>query len=208
MNPMPRASHQVKTLEEDEGLLIEAARAGERRAARVLYSRHQEQVWRVVYRLVLDREEALDVCQETWMKAFAGLSRFRGESRFGTWVIRIAVNCVHSRMRTAAWRLQQAHDSTGEQLEARPSLLPGPREYLEERYHREAVTAALANLSASQRKALVLRYFEDLPLAEIAGIMGCREGSVKSHLHRAVESLKRRLAGLFAEKEEENASPE
>lgn len=206
MNPMPLATPKVAPLEEDEELLIEAVRQGERRAARALYARHQEQVWRVVYRMVLDHEEALDICQDVWMKAFSSLVKFRGESHFGTWVIRIAVNTVHSRTRTAAWRGRSKRETTGDALEDCPSLLPSPREKMEERYHREAVEEALLDLSPSQRQALVLRYFEDLPLAEIAGIMGCREGSVKSHLHRAVESLRRTLTSLFAEKEEEDAS--
>ncbi len=208
MNPMPRALRKVEPLQEDEGVLIEAAQMGERRAARVLYTRYQEQVWRVVYRLVLDREEALDLCQETWMKVFASLGRFRGESRFGTWVIRIAANCAYSHMRTTAWRMRQTQGPAGEELESRPSLLPGPRENLEEHDQLEALEAAMMDLSAKQRQALVLKFFEDFSLAEIAGIMGCREGSVKSHLHRAVESLRRKLADLFAEKEDENAPPE
>jgi RNA polymerase sigma-70 factor, ECF subfamily len=206
MNLMQRASRKVEPLEEDEGLLIEAARAGERRAAQVLYSRYQEQVWRVVYRLVLDHEEALDICQETWMKAFGSLSRFRTESRFGTWITRIAVNSAYSRMRTASWRGRRNQATVDEELETFPSRFPDPRESLEERYHHEIVEDAILDLSPNQRQALVLRYFGDLPLAEIAGIMECREGSVKSHLHRAVEALRKKLAGLFPEKEEKNAS--
>ncbi len=208
MNPMLRVTHRVEPREEDEGLLIEAARQGERRAARALYARHQEMVWRVVYRMVLDREEALDICQDVWMKAFAALSTFRRESRFGTWILRIAVNTTHSRTRTIAWRMRSTRVSADEELVDCPSLLPSPRENMEERYHREAVEEALLDLSPSQRQALVLRYFEDLPLAEIAGIMDCREGSVKSHLHRAVESLRRTLANLFAGKEEDDATPQ
>lgn len=208
MKPMPRAIWKVVPLEEDEGLLIEAARAGQRRAAQALYTRYQEQVWRVVYRLVLDREEALDICQEAWMKVFSSLSRYRAESRFSTWIIRIALNSAYSRMRSASWRGRAVLEPILEEVEASPSPLPGPRENLEERLRHEAVEQAMLELSPHQRQALTLRYFEDLPLCEIAEMMGCREGSVKSHLHRAVESLRRTLAVLFAGKEEEDASPQ
>ncbi|MCA9411980.1 MAG: sigma-70 family RNA polymerase sigma factor [Candidatus Omnitrophica bacterium] len=95
-------------LELEDRLIIEATIRGDRNAGRLLYERYQEQIWRVVRRLVPDNDEAMELCQETWLKAFSSLDKFRNDSRFSTWVLRIAINRVNSRSR---WKKVRNHIS-------------------------------------------------------------------------------------------------
>jgi RNA polymerase sigma-70 factor (ECF subfamily) len=204
--PHPQAKEKP-TL--DENLLVEAARRGNREAARALYDRHEARVWRVVYRLVLDREETRDICQETWLKAFASISRFEGRSEFGTWVLRIALNCTRSwarRLRTRRKAFEESSLSGG--VEALPSSPPGQRRLIDEGRHQAWIERALTQLAPKQRQAFVLRHFEDLPLAEISRLLGCREGSVKSHLNRAVRKLRTALQPIVEGREKDRETPE
>jgi RNA polymerase sigma-70 factor, ECF subfamily len=198
-----------KNPELDENLLVEAVRRGSRNAARLLYDRHEARVWRVVYRLVLDREETRDICQETWLKAFASISRFEGRSGFGTWVLRIALNSTRSWVRRVQTRRRALGESSlSDCVEALPSSAPGQRRLVDEGRHQAWIDRALAQLAPKQRQAFVLRHFEELPLAEISKVMGCREGTVKSHLNRAVRKLRTALQPVVEGREKDRETPE
>ncbi len=182
-------------LELEDRLIIEAAIRGDRRAAHALYERHREQVWRVVSRLVIDPEITKEICQETWLKGFSSLARFRAESRFSTWILRIAINLTNSRMR---WAKVRKHVSVEEADEEGIAILPtrSPTQIRSVEMKREnfEVEKALAGLSRKQRQAVILRYFEELPYSEMARVMGCRESSIRTHLKRAFRTLEGALA--------------
>jgi RNA polymerase sigma-70 factor (ECF subfamily) len=192
----PRGEEKLQV---DEDLLVEAARQGDRRAARALYDLHREQVWRVLYRLALDVEETMDLCQETWLRAFSSLDSFKGKSRFGTWLLSIALNASRTRLRRK--RREEPLDFEGppEGVGFHPSVPPSQRGRLDETRRQRAIEEALRGLPAKQRQAFVLRYYEEFSVAEIAAAMGCREGSVKSHLFRAIRALRRSLKALSEE---------
>lgn len=183
----------------DEDLLVEAARQGDRRAARALYDLHHEQVWRVVYRMVLNLEEARDLCQETWLRAFSSMGRYHGRSQFGTWLLSIALNATRSRWRRRKGRALVSLSSPPEGVELLPPVPASQRISLEESRRRCAIEDALRILPTKQRQAFVLRYYEELSISEVASAMGCREGSVKSHLFRAIQALRRSLRSLSEE---------
>ncbi|MCG3198193.1 MAG: ECF RNA polymerase sigma factor SigW [bacterium] len=194
--PSPRVK---ETREVDEDLLVEAARQGDRRAARALYDLHRERVWRVVYRMVLDVEEARELCQETWLRAFSSIGRYHGRSRFGTWLLSIALNAARSRWRRRKRLAPISLSNPPEGVELLPPVPASQRVALEESRRSRAIEEALRHLPAKQRQAFVLRYFEELSITEVAAAMGCREGSVKSHLFRAIQALRRSLRSLSEE---------
>lgn len=181
----------------DECFLIRSVCEGDRNAARALFDRYREQVRRVVYQLVFDLEETRDICQETWMKAFSGLRTFKGGSSFETWLLRIAVNTAISAARKEKSRGLRRTGSIDEIAQIAPETPPGQRTHLEEAMQQEAIERSLSLLSPQQRQAFVLHHCEGMPIAEIAEVMGCREGTVKSHLFRAVRRLRDLLRPLL-----------
>jgi RNA polymerase sigma-70 factor (ECF subfamily) len=188
--PLPRKDVSAPL---EDRFLIHAAARGDRRAAHALYERYREQVWRVVARLVSEEEERLEVCQETWLKAFSSLGKFREDSKFSTWILRIAMNVAGSRAR---WFKVRKHISLESAEAAGPVLPTRPATQLvtiEKNRERDALETALGELSRKQRRAIVLRYFEELSFADIAEAMDCRESSVRTHLQRAFKKLERSL---------------
>lgn len=188
--PLPRKDVPAPL---EDRFLIQAAARGDRRAAHALYERYREQVWRVVARVVTEEEERLEICQETWLKAFSSIGKFREDSRFSTWILRIAMNAANSRLRWWKVRKHVSLEGVEEAGPVLPTRPPTQLETIEKKRERAALETALAELSQKQRRAVVLRYFEELSFAEVAEVMQCRESSVRTHLQRAFKKLERSL---------------
>lgn len=176
--------------------LVLRARAGERAAFDQLVGRYQRRLLRLVLRLLRDQAEAEDVVQETFLKAYRALPRFRGEAAFFTWLYRIALNGA----RNAILRRRQRTGPMG----AVPSQLPSPapeggtpEAMLLSKQVMQAIDAALEALPLELRTAIVLREIEGLSYEEIAQIMECPLGTVRSRLFRAREAIARRLRPLL-----------
>ena len=155
---------------------------------------HQRRVYRVLYVLLRDADAADTLTQECFLRAYKKLGTFRGECRIETWLLRIAVNLARDygkSRRTSFWRRLVGLEGT-EESENRQVLgsQPSPERVLLAREELEAVWAAVDSLSQQQRTIFLLRFTEELSLAEIAAIMKLSVGTVKAHLFRATARIR------------------
>jgi RNA polymerase sigma-70 factor (ECF subfamily) len=172
--------------------LIESIQRGDREAAACLYHRHIDRVHRICCRIVLDPSQSLDCVQEVWLKVFQSVGRFRCRGSFVAWLNAVAANTAIDYYRRS--RRRGSHvDIDDPQVESLTIDEPAGREPLDDLLIRRRIQEALEEISVSQRTAFVLRYYEDMPLAEIARILGCREGTVRTHIRRCLLALRAKL---------------
>ncbi len=182
-------------LESSERDLLEACRRGERDAFRALFETYRDRVYSVALRFSGDEAAAMDIAQDTFLKLYASLQDFRGDSAFQTWIYRLVVNsCFDYRRRTR--RLVPLADGFLATLRASADSLT---ELLRAEVH-TSVRSAVDRLSPSLRMVIVLRYTEGLSYDEIAAVLGCSMGTVASRLNRAHKALERKLAHLVDRK--------
>jgi RNA polymerase sigma factor (sigma-70 family) len=177
-----RARSQRRRAADEDADLVVRAQAGEREAFEELVRRHAEHLYAVVVRLVADRQDAEEVTQEAFIRAWRGLARFKGDSRFFTWLYRIGIN--EARRRTARRPLGAVASLEDESVDP-PDLRPAPDREAEHSDLRAALERAVRALDPDYRAPLILRDVEGLSTAEAAAIMGLREAAFKSRLHRA-----------------------
>ncbi len=159
---------------------------------------HQRRVYRVLFLLVRNADTADALTQECFLRAFERRTSFRGDSRIDTWLLKIAVNLArdHARNRRASFwkRLVGLSDTSVEDNPIEyPDQGPSPEKTLLARKQLEAVWSAAAELPDRQKTIFLLRFAEDLELAEIADVLGLQVGSVKTHLFRAVNAVRNKL---------------
>lgn len=159
---------------------------------------HQRRVYRVIFLLVRNSDLADTLTQETFLRAYEKRSSFRGEARVDTWLLKIAVNLArdHARNRRAGFwkRLIGMHDSeNAERFSQFPDPQASPQQALLARKELEAAWNIAAELPARQRAIFMLRFAEEMTLPEIAQVLGLRTGSVKTHLFRAMTTVRKRL---------------
>jgi RNA polymerase sigma-70 factor (ECF subfamily) len=169
-------------MSDEDAELVARAKAGDRAAFEELVRRHAVGLHAVVARLVRDRHEAEEVTQEAFLRAWRGIGRFKGDSRFFTWLYRIGVNeafrRTSPRSRGAAASLEEeAIDPTDPRAD--------PNAEVEFTELRGALERAVRALDLRYRTPLILRDVEGLSTAEAAAIMGLKEAAFKSRLHRA-----------------------
>ena len=150
------------------------------------------------YSIVHNEEQALDLSQEAWIKAWQRLDQFQGESSFTTWMTRITINlCLDQLRRQQRYRVEplpEAADDPDAWEKLLPAVWTNPTAGLERRELRIAIEAALAKLTEAHRTVLVLHEFEGMEYKEIAKVVGISVGTVMSRLFYA----RRRMAGLLA----------
>jgi RNA polymerase sigma-70 factor (ECF subfamily) len=172
---------------EAEREAIEACRRGEREAFDRLVVRYQRDVYRLCYRYVNDHEDANDLAQEVFLKAWRAIGRFRGESSFSTWLYRIAVNaCLNFR----ALR----RPATQELPETLADPVPGALARAENDDEARRVRSAVVHLPEKQRVTLILKVYHELTHEEVARILGSTVGTVKANLFHALGNLRRLMA--------------
>ncbi|MCP3964067.1 MAG: sigma-70 family RNA polymerase sigma factor [bacterium] len=182
-------------MKDETAAIVARARAGEEGAFGLLVESHSRDVFRLAYRMTGNRENADDVVQEAFLRAFRSLHRFDERSRFGTWLHRITVNCAMDHLRRSnreASRRQPQADETI--LERQVSHEPGPERLAESGQIELQVERALGTLSPIERSAFVLRHFEHQSIAEIGHQLGARSSATKHAVFRAVRKLRRELA--------------
>jgi RNA polymerase sigma-70 factor (ECF subfamily) len=177
--------------------LVTSAQQGDRRSFEELVERHKHKAYHIAFDFARDREEAKDLSQEAFLKAFTNLKNFDGRSSFYTWFYRILVNLCLDYKRRQKRRPTDEFDETVEHQvepshEPRMPMSPDQRVFAGE-FSRK-VGVALDALPAKQRTAFILKNHQGLSIKEIAEMMQTAEGTVKVHLHRAVTSLRQRLA--------------
>jgi RNA polymerase sigma-70 factor (ECF subfamily) len=155
-----------------------------------LMSHHQKKVYRIALGMLGDHDEAADVVQEVFIRAFRSLKNFKFESRFSTWLHRIAVNYSISRIRRKKLR---DHLNLADVSNRLTSTLGRPGRELALKDLGDEIEEAITALPPKQRAIFVMHYHEELPHKEIARIMGRSEGAIKSSYCQAVKKLRKRL---------------
>jgi RNA polymerase sigma-70 factor (ECF subfamily) len=182
--------------------VAERARGGSTSAFRELVSRSHASVFRLAAALVGDRDEAADVTQETYVRAWQRLHELRDPAAASSWLFRIARNVARDRRGSWWSRVRAPLDAAAEALATAQPLAPSPHEALEAAESAAAVQRALRLLPEKHRVVLVLREVEGMSYDEIADALGVAVGTVESRLHRARAGLARRLARSASEERE------
>lgn len=182
-------------------LLVERVRQGDRSAFDVLVGKYQHKIIKLVGRYVRDPDEALDVSQEAFIKAYRALQSFRGESAFYTWLYRIAINTAKNHLAAARRRPEDfeldLQDPDQYELQARLKEIATPEGAVLTEEIRRTVNEAIENLPEDLRTAIILRELEGMSYEEIATTMECPVGTVRSRIFRAREAIDKRLKPLL-----------
>lgn len=197
---LPPAPAEPELPVPDDATLVHRARAGDLEAFDGLVRRHQERVYATVYNMTANHEDAADLTQETFIKAHNALRGFKGDCSFFTWLYRIAVNRTlnflkQRRHRTPQFSLNDL-DFNAEHAPEIVALVSEqtPRRQLNLTELQEKLNAALMKLSEVHRMAVVLHDVQGLPHDEIAAIMDCNVGTVRSRLFYARQQLQAYLS--------------
>jgi RNA polymerase sigma-70 factor (ECF subfamily) len=179
--------------------LAARARSGEVEAFEALYRSHQAGIYTFILSQVREPELAADLTQETFVRAWQSLPRLRKAGAFRGWLHRIAANLVRDEVKSGRARLEVAAsvlatDGEAPAPEPRADAAEGPEAMLASQERKGAVWAALAELPAQQRAAVVMHHVEGMSMTEIAEATGVRPGTVMSRLARAREALRKRLS--------------
>jgi RNA polymerase sigma-70 factor (ECF subfamily) len=178
--------------------LVEKACAGETAAFRELVERYQKQVYFLARDMTGNHQDAEDLSQDVFIKAYRSLDGFRGDAKFSSWLYRITVNTCIDKSRKKTLKSMQleenmddmhitAHHTTGQRS-------PDPEKMTEASLMRLHIEKALKKLTDKERTVFVLRHYRDLKLNEIAEILEINTGTVKSTLFRAIQKLQKLLS--------------
>lgn len=179
-----------------ENRYVQNAKRGDRHAFGKLVQHYQDQILALAYDMTGNYDDASDLAQEAFIRAFSRISTFEERARFSTWLYRITVNLALDMHRRRKRRPTTSFDNVlrdGPAPADPESMVLQPTDRLEQKELREQIDAALANLTYNQRTAIVLKFFHYHSCREIAEIMGCAEGTVRIHLHRAIKHLRKTL---------------
>jgi RNA polymerase sigma-70 factor (ECF subfamily) len=177
--------------------LVQAARQGQLEAFEELVARHRDKVYARALSILHNEEDAVDLSQEAWIKAWQRLEQFQGDSSFATWITRIVINvCLDHLRRQKRWpseSIEALEEETGNRDWLLPPVTVNPTAGLERAELQARIWQALGQLSVPHRTVLILHEFEGMEYRKIAEIMGCSIGTVMSRLFYA----RRRLAALL-----------
>ena len=176
---------------------VAQARDGDSEAFRALVERHSRAVYRLAHRMTGSPQDAEDVVQETFLKAYKQLGRFESRANFGTWLHRIAVNCSIDLIRSRAHR-ETGHETEdleqfGATVERGDAVGASPERLMLSAQVQERVHDAMASLSNMERAAFVLRHFEGESIDEISKALGLKTNAAKHSVFRAVKKMRAAL---------------
>ena len=196
---IPLTNVVPSAVEQDDLLLVAASKNGDQEAFAQLVRRYQRLVFNLVYRMLQQYEEATEITQETFLAAWQGLSSFRGDARFSTWLYRIAYNCSLKQL-----ELRKRDRALQVALEAKKMLESADDEQREnaelDAHDRQIlIQEHLSHLPTKYRIVLILRHLQDMSYEEMAEILTMPIGTIKTHLFRARNLLKERLLSLHRE---------
>lgn len=188
--------------EETDRNLVVRAQNGDQEAFRFLVERYQRKAFSVAYGMIRNREDAMDIAQDAFIKVHRNLAHFKGDSSFYTWLYRIIVNlCIdharkHGRVQSVDYDDRLRRDE--EDIDGDASIMPSklgtdPAKVLGRRELAEQMQAALDSLSEKHRIAIVLREVHGLSYEEMAEVMECSKGTVMSRLHHARKNMQQAL---------------
>lgn len=195
-------------MDETDLNLVKRSRNGDRDAFRILVERHQRRVFGLCFGMVRNKDDAMDLVQETFVKVFKNLDSFEGQSSFYTWTYRIATNvCIDFLRRANRYRTVDYDDAIqrDEDAEDAGSILPSrlgldPARAYGRKELLEKIEEALQKLSPAHRQAILLREVEGLSYQEMADVLEISIGTVMSRLHHARKNMQRLLADYVGNK--------
>ena len=181
--------------------IIERVKGGDKKAYDLLVLKYQQRVINLISRFVKNHSDALDVSQETFIKAYRALPNFRGESAFYTWLYRIAVNTAKNHLTVQSRKITKSdYDVTYiEQIEGNMSLIEQttPENLLHKDELQETVLKTIENLPEDLKSAIMLREIDGLSYEDIANVMDCPVGTVRSRIFRAREMIDNKIKPLL-----------
>lgn len=175
--------------------LVRGASRGDTDAFNELVVRWETPIHALAYRVLGRDEDARDVCQEAFLRAFRGLSRFKGQAKFSSWLYRIALNLCNDRLRRErrVGFVQPQNDFETTDRAAVDPINETVEELIIRRELGRAVSRAIANLPPEQRTVIVLKEYHDLTFREIAELVGCPLSTVKTRLYQGLSVLRKQL---------------
>ena len=193
---------------EEERIAVEKVKRGDSGAFELLVAATQNDVYAVAFKMLGNAEDALDASQDAFIRAYTGISNFRGEAKFSVWMYRVTYNICLDKLRKKRRRPVVSLDREEDEPELQiPDTSPSPEERLISRENAELVRRGLDTLSPKLRSVLVLREVSGLSYTEISTATGLREGTVKSRINRARAALAEfiRAHGTFDDAERQNS---
>jgi RNA polymerase sigma-70 factor (ECF subfamily) len=174
--------------------LVDAFQAGNLAAFDLLVRRWERKIQGAIYRVMGTEEDARDLCQEAFLKAYRALGSFKREARFSSWLYQIALNLCRDRMRRRRGRTMLSLDAMDDEgASLRLCQEPSPLELAEGGALARVVAAAVSGLPDEQREVIVLKEYQDLTFLEIAQILDVPLSTVKTRLYRGLGQLRLRL---------------
>ena len=180
-------------MELSDSELVKQCQAGEKSAFQELVSRYHQKVYMVSLGLLRNREDAMEVAQETLFRAYRKINSFQGGSSFYTWIYRIAVNISIDTQRRQKRNPLDFRESMDGVMESQNEVARDPFADVHDRELREKLTKAINELTPEHKAVIVLRIIEGMSYKDIGQILGCSEGTVMSRLHYARKKLQDKL---------------
>ncbi len=174
-------------MEYDDQALVARFQGGDETAFNELVSRHRQEIFFLAMGLVGAREDAEDLAQDAFVRAYEALPKFRGKSSFRTWLYRITLNLCLNEIRKRKVRQLMSLDNPGIPLVSREAK---PDEALEEAERHQQLMAAMGKLPPKQKRVFVLRYFSEMSHVDIAEILNREVGTVKANYFQAIQKLR------------------
>ncbi|MBI5801891.1 MAG: sigma-70 family RNA polymerase sigma factor [Verrucomicrobia bacterium] len=200
---MPQPTDFTTTLDVQ---LVAASQGGDMLAFEELVARHRDKIYARAFSMMRNEEDAIDLSQEAWVKAWQRLKQFQGDSSFATWMTRIVINLcldqLRRQKRTRAESIEQLDEELGGVERQMPVVAINPTEGMERAELRKRIDKAMVQLSYEHRTVLILHEFEEMEYKQIAKVMNCSIGTVMSRLFYA----RRRLASLLQSLKKEQQS--
>jgi len=191
--PETMAVSASASLRIEEAALLERHRQGDVQAFGEIYEQFEAMVYNLALRMSGSPADAEDIAQETFIRAYRHLRKFKGKSSLKTWVFRIALNCSNTRLRRRGRRLAHRIDDSEPELERAADERRSPEERVVATDLSAAVRSGLDQLPVHYREAVLLRDFEDMNYSEISEVLGVRIGTVRSRIARGRQQLRQLL---------------
>ena len=191
-------------MDDSDAVAVAQAREGDQDAFGMLVERHSLRLFQLVYRMTGNEQDAEDVVQETFLRAYKQLTRFESRAGFGTWLHRIAANCSLDLLRKRKRqdeKVEAVEPESEDPLLSLSSQAPAPDDQVFHLEVRQKVEAVMEQLTAMERAAFVLRHFEGKSIEEIGSALGTGPSATKQSIFRAVQKLRRALEPVL------NATP-